>query len=142
MSGDYICPYCKGYFCPGTCYRRDMERLIEIFKESDVMRSKGDGKLTKFEAEDLFVSDPYETKLEEDLVKNDPVNNPSHYTMGGIEVLDAVEAWGLDQDAYLFNAIKYIARAGKKDPTKYLQDLEKAQFYLNRKIANLKKDSR
>lgn len=77
----------------------------------------------------------FEALPEQDpVVKHDPVNNPSHYTMGGIEVLDAVEAWQLDRDAYLFNAIKYIARAGKKDPAKYLEDLKKARFYLDRRI--------
>lgn len=68
------------------------------------------------------------------------VNGPSHY--GGVEnpyeVIKVCEAWGLDNDAYLFNVVKYVARAGKKDPNKLLEDLEKAQFYLNRKIQNLK----
>lgn len=68
------------------------------------------------------------------------VNGPSHY--GGVEnpyeVIKVCEAWELDNDAYLFNVVKYIARAGKKDPNKLLEDLEKAQFYLNRKIQNLK----
>jgi hypothetical protein len=69
------------------------------------------------------------------------VNNPSHY--GGVEnpyeVIKVCEAWGLDKDAYLFNVAKYIARAGKKDPQKELEDLKKAAFYLNRKIENLQK---
>lgn len=67
------------------------------------------------------------------------VNGPQHY--GGIdnpyEVIKVCEAWGLDKDAYLFNVAKYIARAGKKDPQKELEDLKKAAFYLNRKINNL-----
>ena len=49
------------------------------------------------------------------------------------------EAWGLDYDAYLFNVVKYVARAGKKDGTKELEDLKKAAFYLDRKIKNLEK---
>jgi hypothetical protein len=36
--------------------------------------------------------------------------------------------------------VKYVARAGKKDQTKELEDLKKASFYLNRKIENIKKD--
>ena len=67
------------------------------------------------------------------------VKNPSYY--GGVdntyEVIKVCEAWGLDKDAYLFNVAKYIARAGKKDPQKELEDLKKAAFYLNRKICNL-----
>jgi len=45
----------------------------------------------------------------------------------------------LDFDAYLFNVVKYVARAGKKDDTKELEDLKKAAFYLDRKIKNLEK---
>ena len=67
------------------------------------------------------------------------VKNPTYY--GGVdnpyEVIKVCEAWGLDKDAYLFNVAKYIARAGKKDPQKELEDLRKAAFYLNRKICNL-----
>lgn len=65
------------------------------------------------------------------------VNHPAHYTQGGIEVIDAIEAWGLGfSDG---NAVKYIARAGKKDPLKTLEDLKKAQWYLNRHVANMEK---
>lgn len=68
---------------------------------------------------------------------NDPVNHPSHYTDGKIEVIDFIEDKNLDFN--LGNAVKYIARAGKKDPSKEIQDLEKARWYLNRRIANLSK---
>lgn len=65
---------------------------------------------------------------------NDPVNHPSHYTSGRFEVIDVIQdQLGLDglRNFCLGNAIKYICRAGKKDPTKTLQDLEKAIWYLN-----------
>lgn len=69
------------------------------------------------------------------------VQGPAHY--GGAdnpyEVIKVCEAWGLDQDAYLFNVVKYVARAGKKDKTKEIEDLKKAAFYLERKIKNLEK---
>jgi hypothetical protein len=74
-------------------------------------------------------------------MKNEAVNHPNHY--GGeenvYEVIKVCEAWELDKDAYLFNVVKYVARAGKKDPTKEIEDLKKAAFYLERKINNLKK---
>ncbi len=56
-----------------------------------------------------------------------------------IENSNIKEMWGLDYDAYLFNVVKYVARAGKKDDTKELEDLKKAAFYLDRKIKNLEK---
>lgn len=67
---------------------------------------------------------------------NDPVNRPSHYTSGKIEVIDFIE----DQKLCfcLGNTVKYIARAGKKDASKTIEDLEKAKWYLQRKIDQLK----
>jgi len=64
------------------------------------------------------------------------VKHPDHY--GGkdnpYEVIKIAEATGLDQDAYLFNVLKYIVRSGKKDDNPPLQDLKKALFYLDRRI--------
>lgn len=70
---------------------------------------------------------------------NDPVNHPTHYTAGGIEAIDVIEAWQLD--FCLGNTVKYISRAGRKDPTKLVEDLQKARWYLDRAIANAKKAS-
>lgn len=70
-------------------------------------------------------------------IKNDPVNHPSHYTDGNIEVMDFIEDKQLN--FALGNAVKYISRAGKKDKNKTIQDLEKAEWYLNREIERLKK---
>ena len=70
------------------------------------------------------------------------VNHPTHYQFGqnnDYEVIKVCEAWGLDKDAYIFNVVKYVARAGKKDQEKELEDLKKAAFYLDRKIKNLEK---
>lgn len=69
---------------------------------------------------------------------NDPVNHPSHYTDGRIEVIDFIEDKGLG--FHLGNAVKYIARAGKKDPDKAVEDLGKARWYLDREISRRKAD--
>jgi hypothetical protein len=66
---------------------------------------------------------------------NDPVNHPAHYTDGNIEVIDFIEDKQLGY--HLGNAVKYICRAGKKDPTKTSEDLQKAVWYINRHIQNL-----
>jgi hypothetical protein len=60
------------------------------------------------------------------------VNHPSHYASSRIEVIEAIEAWELGM--HLGNAVKYVARAGKKDPAKLTEDLEKAIWYLKRFI--------
>lgn len=60
----------------------------------------------------------------------DTVNHPAHYTDGKIEVIDFIEDKKLG--FCLGNAVKYIARAGKKDPSKEVEDIRKAIWYLNR----------
>jgi hypothetical protein len=64
----------------------------------------------------------------------DRINSPVHYTFGGIETIDFIEAKSLPY--HLGNVIKYITRADKKGNKK--EDLLKAQWYLNRAITNLK----
>lgn len=71
------------------------------------------------------------------------VNHPAHY--GGDvphEVVKCLEAWGLEADALLWNAVKYIARAGKKEKERKLEDLKKAQWYLSRRISTLEGERR
>ena len=70
-------------------------------------------------------------------VKNDTVNHPSHYTDTKIEVMDYIEDKQLNFARG--NVIKYVSRAGKKDPNKELEDLQKGFWYLNREIERLKK---
>ena len=69
---------------------------------------------------------------------NDPINRPAHYTDGKIEVIDYIEDKKLG--FCLGNAIKYISRAGKKDPSKEIEDLGKAVWYINRRIKELKEE--
>lgn len=69
---------------------------------------------------------------------NDPVNHPAHYTTGKIEVIDFIEDKNLG--FCLGNAVKYVARAGKKDPGKTIEDLQKAVWYINREIERMKRD--
>jgi hypothetical protein len=64
----------------------------------------------------------------------DPVNNPAHYKVGGIETIDFIEAKKLGYN--LGNVVKYITRADHKDNK--MEDLRKAQWYLTREINSLK----
>jgi hypothetical protein len=70
----------------------------------------------------------------------DNVNHPKHYTDGKIEVIDFIEDKGLN--FHKGNVVKYVVRAGKKDPSKEIEDLKKALWYLNREINRLKNDKR
>ena len=65
----------------------------------------------------------------------DNVNHPSHYTSGKIEVIDFIEDKELG--FHLGNAVKYISRAGRKNPDKIVEDLQKAVWYINREIGRL-----
>lgn len=71
---------------------------------------------------------------------NDNVNHPSHYTDGKIEVIDFIEDKNLN--FHRGNAVKYIARAGKKNPEKEVEDLEKAVWYTNREIQRINGQSK
>lgn len=62
----------------------------------------------------------------------DPVNNPSHYTKYPVEVIELTE----HLDFLTGNIVKYVVRAPHKG--KQLEDLEKARWYLERLIANVK----
>ena len=65
---------------------------------------------------------------------SDPVNNPLHYNIGGIEAIDAIVAATNEQvEGYLQgNILKYLWRYRYKN---CLEDLRKAQWYLNKLIA-------
>lgn len=82
-------------------------------------------------------------KVKQDLVKcdsapvDDPVNHPSHYTAGGVECIDAIEAALIGYKdpvkAWLIGqVIKYVWRAPLKGNA--LEDMKKARFYLDRAI--------
>jgi len=65
----------------------------------------------------------------------DNVNSPTHYTTGGIETIDYIEAKSLNYN--LGNVVKYVSRSDYKG--KKLEDLKKARWYLCREINNLTK---
>jgi hypothetical protein len=69
--------------------------------------------------------------------KVDPVTNPEHYISGrSHQPLDVIEDWALPY--HLGNAVKYIARAGRKGNA--AQDIRKAIFYLSRYASILERE--
>lgn len=67
---------------------------------------------------------------------NDVIEHPAHYTQG-IECMDYIESHRLNYARG--NIIKYVTRAGLKDASKEVEDLEKARWYLDREIERVKK---
>lgn len=120
-------------------------------KTEKIRRLLGEGKSAKEIAAKLKVSAQYvyTTKYQNRKTKKksegaappveptkpvDMVNHPPHYTVGGIETIDFIEAKKLSYN--LGNAVKYIARADYKG--NMLEDLMKARFYLDREISKIK----
>jgi hypothetical protein len=64
--------------------------------------------------------------------KGDAVNRPEYYTRGRYHLTDVLMDW-FPTDPLLWQVGKYIMRAGHKGPA--LEDLEKASWYLARRIA-------
>lgn len=70
--------------------------------------------------------------------KNDPINRPAHYTAGRkFEPIDVIRDWDLNFS--LGNAVKYVSRAGRKDPAKTVEDLKKAIWYIQNEIDSIEK---
>ena len=72
----------------------------------------------------------------------DMVNHPKHYkAKNGMEVIDVIEAFTANLEGYeathTGNVIKYICRWKEKNG---LEDLKKAQWYLNRLIKNIEEN--
>lgn len=68
--------------------------------------------------------------------EEDYVNKPRHYNRGKIEVLTFIEDQKLN--FHRGSVLKYICRAGLKDASKEIEDLEKAKYYIEREIQRLK----
>ena len=71
----------------------------------------------------------------------DNVNNPTHYTQGKIECIDCVESATTNKvgiEAFCVgNIVKYLFRYETKNG---LEDVRKAQWYLNKLISHLEKE--
>ena len=88
------------------------------------------------DAEWLAYNRPHQPRPDQDTSSSnafDTISKPSHYTAGRqFETIEVIEDWELG--FRLGNAVKYISRAGRKDPSKTIEDLKKARWYLDREI--------
>jgi hypothetical protein len=102
--------------------------MSEIGLKNSLAKARGEAPITFNIATPISFTDTLRSL-------DDMVNSPPHYTTGGIETIDFIEAKELNY--HLGNVVKYVTRSGHKGDK--LKDLEKAQWYLNREIDNLKK---
>ena len=70
--------------------------------------------------------------------KNNMVEHPKHYNMTKYEVIEVLDEW-FPNDPLIWQVVKYLSRAKYKGNE--LEDLKKAQFYLNRKINKLENNN-
>jgi hypothetical protein len=102
---------------------RNLAKRIEIVRPNNLPEG-----MTVAEAEEIVAD------VNQAIAQHDSVNHPKHYTAGGIETIDFIEAKKLGYN--LGNVVKYITRAGHKG--NQLEDLRKAQWYLTREINSMK----
>jgi hypothetical protein len=131
---DYVPAEMLGNYA-GTCTEKEMAAVERGMLKALGMEWRADP--TQFKAgtpiEAMAKLSDYMT--DEEPQAHDVISHPSHYTDGKIEVIDFIEDKKLG--FHLGNAVKYISRAGKKDPTKKVEDLRKAAWYINREIERL-----
>lgn len=103
--------------------KEDVDYLLSVWKREKI--SETDFKMP--------------AKAEPSSSKNETnnIDHPKHYNQGKLEVIDVILDWKLG--FCLGNTVKYIGRAGHKDPEKTLEDLKKARWYLDREISELEK---
>lgn len=86
----------------------------------------------KAENADAEKTEPEKTELEKNTVR------PAHYgSKSGQDVIDVAEDFGIVDNAYKFNMLKYLLRGGKKAGNSELQDMTKIKVYLERYIEKL-----
>ena len=84
----------------------------------------------KQEGKPVFNLAGFDDRIVDETPTLDLINHPPHYTAGGIEVIDFIEAKGLGYN--LGNVVKYVSRSALKGNS--LDDLRKAAWYLDREI--------
>lgn len=141
VDGHFVCNRCPVFRCTGAfCQMRqdhavytddDCARTIAEYMSGEQQQAENHTDSKSYAGFARKIADKYGRTAGQD----DPVNHPSHYTAGGIECIDAIQAalckYTDPVDAWLAGqVIKYLWRAPLKGS--YAQDIGKAQFYLNR----------
>ena len=85
--------------------------------------------------DDSEVLDKPRMEVDELAVRDDLISHPEHYRPGVYEAINVIRAWELN--FAMGNALKYICRAGRKNPETEIEDLRKAIFYLQSQIISL-----
>ncbi|EAD2769284.1 DUF3310 domain-containing protein [Listeria monocytogenes] len=127
-------------FLENTIIKKTENGKLKYADRNYYLCNEPDTPIEKYKAKKTETTDPVEkfqtawkglikSRLIEFTDTSDNVNNPSHYTAGGIETLDYIKAKVKDYPSYAAgNILKYVSRYEYKNG---IEDLKKAQFYLN-----------
>ena len=137
-KAEKIKEYCNSNYCSNCAIKNrcTSDFIATIYEKAENINSNS--LLNSYDIEknyEIIFGNDSEAKKEK---AEDMVNHPSHYTSGGVECIDAIasalSSYEDPVDAWLVGqVIKYLWRAPLKG--KYKEDIEKAQFYLNRLVA-------
>lgn len=124
----------------GLKHNESSADAVEIFGATDMPSAPADLRVadpeTQAQEEQAQALAPAPEQMENPNSRFDPVDNPAHYCEGRAYMpIDVIEDWELGFN--LGNAVKYIARAGRKGDA--LEDLKKARFYLDREIGTMER---
>lgn len=109
-------------------------KRIEVFEDCVCNKCKEGVK-----KKDKVIKEKIE-RFEKTLPLYDPINHPSHYNSGTIEVLDYIIDKIADPKSYCIgNVLKYVSRYDLKGTP--VQDLKKAIFYLNKTVELIEKEN-
>lgn len=121
-------------------------KVAEMYKNAEVgdRNTKPIQQVSEVQKVDAFGNYPYiglegagRHEMKQKEKPEEAVDHPSHYNMGSIEVIDFIFDQGMGPDFCVANAIKYLSRYKYKN--KPIEDLEKAKWYIEYLINELKK---
>ena len=118
-------------------YKKSMVNLVKDMTPTQLNELGDVVEDTREQFENQFNKSDIEAVVEEDCKQKysyeQSVNHPSHYNKTSLEVIDAIDIWGLDFSEG--NVVKYLLRAKHKNNAR--EDLEKALWYVQRLLDNL-----
>ena len=121
-----------------------MDSLIKLIPSEEVVNLSIGKKYSAHETRmgidtHVEVVSDIEEKDIQDIVQQDTINHPTHYTQGKVECIDAIESATVGKNGFeaycVGNVIKYLWRYEEKGGK---ESVEKAQWYLNKLLEQMK----
>lgn len=125
-----------GWLYGAPMISESLHQIHKVIKEDNLGEDVEDIRIKPEPITSDIPSADFSNEVDEENEPEDVVNHPKHYQLAkGIEAIDLMEMTSTAPEfvGHLRNtALKYIIRAGHKDPSKYVQDLDKAKWYITK----------